>query len=401
MAGNWTPSEDHLSKPILNLVWDTGTLSWVRQTQAGAGGGGTEYTVDAVVPANPTGPTLVAERDDQLSVLTEAEGDWTNVRASSKGAVWVTIPDVNGDPITSFGGGTEYNQGTVATATDVLKMAGAIRRDTAALDAGVIDGDRAALSVDAAGRLRVTSADLTQPVSIAATVTVDSELPAAAALADNAANPTAPAVGAFLMGFDGTNWDRIRADGGSIFIQDGGNSITVDGSVSVSGAVDTELPAAAVLSDNFANPTAPAVGAFSMLWDGSTWDRAPGNSADGVRANLVPVTSGGCLISHLISAATTNATSVKASAGQVYGWKIFNNSAGRRYVKLHNTAGAPTAGVGVVMTIGVQAGVEVSLAVPQGIEFTTGIAFTTVTGIADSDATAVSANDLAIDIFYK
>jgi hypothetical protein len=48
----------------------------------------------------------------------------------------------------------------------------------------------------------------TQPVSIAATVTVDTELPTAAALADNTANPTVPAVGAFAMHYDGSAWDR-------------------------------------------------------------------------------------------------------------------------------------------------------------------------------------------------
>lgn len=59
------------------------------------------------------------------------------------------------------GGGTQYDQGTVSGAADSLTMAGAIRRDTAALDAGVADGDRAALSTDSAGRLRVTAADTT------------------------------------------------------------------------------------------------------------------------------------------------------------------------------------------------------------------------------------------------
>ena len=83
-----------------------------------------------------------------------------------------------------------------------------------------------------------------------------------AALTDNFANPTALAVGAFLMFWDGANWDRASGAGGIL-------------------SVDTELPAAAALSDNFANPTAPAVGAFAMLWDGATWDRWPGNSVSG------------------------------------------------------------------------------------------------------------------------
>lgn len=49
---------------------------------------------------------------------------------------------------------------------------------------------------------------------------------------------------------------------------------------------DTELPAAAALADNTANPTAPAVGSFGHLWDGVTWDRFPGTSADGALVNL-------------------------------------------------------------------------------------------------------------------
>jgi len=40
--------------------------------------------------------------------------------------------------------------------------------------------------------------------------TVETELPAAAALADAASNPTAPAVGADLQGFNGATWDRVR-----------------------------------------------------------------------------------------------------------------------------------------------------------------------------------------------
>lgn len=63
----------------------------------------------------------------------------------------------------------------------------------------------------------------------------------------------------------------------------------VSGSVTIaSGSVtaDTELPAAAALADNTANPTVPGVGAFGHVYDGSTWDRMPGTSADGVLVNL-------------------------------------------------------------------------------------------------------------------
>ncbi len=67
-----------------------------------------------------------------------------------------------------------------------------------------------------------------------------------------------------------------NASGASaVNIQDGGNSITVDGTVGISGTVtvDTELPTAAALADGTANPTTPLVGANQEIFNGSTWDR--------------------------------------------------------------------------------------------------------------------------------
>lgn len=67
----------------------------------------------------------------------------------------VSIKDNNGNSITSFGGGTQYNQGDAATSTDTMTMAGCVRVDTPAVAAGVIDGDRARCMVDSTGRLWV------------------------------------------------------------------------------------------------------------------------------------------------------------------------------------------------------------------------------------------------------
>jgi hypothetical protein len=108
----------------------------------------------------------------------------------------------------------------------------------------------------------------------------------------------------------------------------------------------------------------------------------------------------GCSIYHKVSAASTNAANVKAAPGQVYGWRIFNNTGYPVYVKLHNTAGAPTAGAGVVQTIGVQAGESDDDFILTGLAFPTGIGITIVKGIADNDATAVALNDCVVDLFY-
>lgn len=110
--------------------------------------------------------------------------------------------------------------------------------------------------------------------------------------------------------------------------------------------------------------------------------------------------TGAASIKHIISAATTNLTSVKASAGRLLGWKIGNTNAAWRYIKLHNIASAPTAGSGVVMTIGIPPGGSVQQTIEGGLAFSTGIGVSMVTGSADSDTVAVGAGDLICDLFY-
>lgn len=120
-----------------------------------------------------------------------------------------------------------------------------------------------------------------------------------------------------------------------------------------------------------------------------------------VDAASSPATSGGYSTYHLVSAASTNATNIKASAGQLYGWYIFNGNAAARKVAFHNTAGTPTAGASVFFSLVIPAGGGANAFGEGGIPFSTGIGITTVTGVADSDATAVGANDLVINLWYK
>ncbi len=89
-------------------------------------------------------------------------------------------------------------------------------------------------------------------------------------------------------GFDILRYNALRVD------SSGGLRIgTVSGTVTV----DTELAEGQAAADNTSNPTVPGVRSFGHVWDGSTWDRAPGTSADGTLVNLganndVTVTSG-------------------------------------------------------------------------------------------------------------
>lgn len=128
----------------------------------------------------------------------------------------------------------------------------------------------------------------------------------------------------------------------------------------------------------------------------------PGNTPNTVPwlVSNVPSTTGGASDFHLVSAGSTNANVVKNSSGQLYGWSVFNNAAYPIFVKFYNQTTSPTPGTGVVQTVAVQAGVSVELWLAGGRFYSTGIGLTVTKGIADSDATAVLANDCVLDIFY-
>jgi hypothetical protein len=116
-----------------------------------------------------------------------------------------------------------------------------------------------------------------------------------------------------------------------------------------------------------------------------------------VRANATGASS----FSNVVSAATTNAQSIKGSAGRVLGWSFVNNATAVRYVKLHNIATAPTAGAGVVSTIPIPPNGGVSnVTLGQGMGFGTGIGMTIVTGAAATDATSVAAADVVGTLFF-
>lgn len=113
-------------------------------------------------------------------------------------------------------------------------------------------------------------------------------------------------------------------------------------------------------------------------------------------------TTGGATPYQLISAATTNATSVKASAGTVYGIQVYNTGAAVAFLKIYNKASAPTVGTDTpVKTIGIPAAGGSNLPITDiGIALGTGIAFA-ITGLNTvADTTAVAANQVTVNIDY-
>lgn len=118
--------------------------------------------------------------------------------------------------------------------------------------------------------------------------------------------------------------------------------------------------------------------------------------------SLIPATTGGLTLSHVVAAASTNATSLKASAGQVYEVCLNSNAAYNMFLKLYNKATAPTVGTDTpVKVIQAQAGLPACMRSEEGFTFGTGIAWALTKGITDADATAVLVSDGTVEIGYK
>lgn len=139
-----------------------------------------------------------------------------------------------------------------------------------------------------------------------------------------------------------------------------------------------------------------------MVWNGASYDRATGSAARGQDVAIKPSASATAPSSaRIASAATTNATSVKASAGNVYHIIAGNTAASARYLKLYNKASAPTVGTDtplVTLYLPASGGFAEVFDIPLG--FTTGIAYAITAGVADTDTAAVSANDVHGIILY-
>lgn len=124
-----------------------------------------------------------------------------------------------------------------------------------------------------------------------------------------------------------------------------------------------------------------------------------------LNVKIAPGTTGGLTKSFAIMAASTNATSVKASAGQVYHIQVFNNSANIGYLKFYDKASSPTCNSDTVVwevlipasTSGAGAVVDIS----SGLVFSTGIAYCVTGAIAVNDNTAVAASAMIVNLGYK
>jgi hypothetical protein len=144
----------------------------------------------------------------------------------------------------------------------------------------------------------------------------------------------------------------------------------------------------------------PSLSNAQPVSQSGTWTLQPGNTPNTSPWLITqnPATSGG--LSIYTGSIGATATSVKSSAGQVYGWYIFNSNSSTVYVQIFNVAsGSVTLGTtSPTMSLGIPAGAAAN------VEFVNGIAFGTAITVAVTTARAGGtgpSNTVDLNILYK
>lgn len=379
-------------------------------------GAGTQYTEDAVAAANPTGTMVMAVRADALAAVTTTDGDNIAARATNSGELYVK--HVDAIPVTDNGGSLTVD-GTVTanagTGTFVIgdgggsitvdgsvSVTGAVDTEltTGDLDTGAGTDTRAVVglvgSASGGGQLIPGSATDGLLVNLGAnndvTVTGGVGINAGTNNIGDVDVLTVPAPLSTTGG--GTEATALRVtiasdSTGVVSIDDNGGSLTVDGTVAISGTV-TVGSHAVTNAGTFAVQASgdvahDAVDSGSPIKIGARAETSPKGItlvADGDRTDLLADADGmllvkigtanGDLISERVadtggtSTAFTNFSAVASTRNYVTSIHIYNSSATAGYVDFRDgTAGA------VLFTAAAPAGGGMTIASPVPLFKTT------------------------------
>lgn len=120
-----------------------------------------------------------------------------------------------------------------------------------------------------------------------------------------------------------------------------------------------------------------------------------------VSASLYPDTTGGLSVYRTLNISASQA--IKATAGAVYGYYLYNYDADPSYVKFYNTSGAINVGTDTpILTIGIPASAAANIEFPHGlVGFTNGIGIAATSGAPDDNTAVPAASAVGGNIFYK
>jgi hypothetical protein len=105
---------------------------------------------------------------------------------------------------------------------------------------------------------------------------------------------------------------------------------------------------------------------------------------------------------HIVSTASTNASLIKNSGGRVVAWTCGTTATSPRFLKLYNSASAPTVGsTAVARTVMIPASGVAQLEIAVGLAFSSGIGAAITTGLADADTGATVAGDTVCDVHWQ
>lgn len=374
---------------------------------ASGSGGGTEFNEDTSHSSGAAGTLMLGVRNDAGgTTFTDNNGDYSPIAVDNLGRVIISVLSLSpGTSAANLGKAEDagHSSGDVGVMSLCVRAASATDRS-----AGATDGDYEPCAVDANGKLWTNA---------------DTEMPAAAALVDDTANPTVPGVASFNMCFDGSTWDRCtKATAGNGAVDTATQRVTIandsTGNLATIGTSVTPGTSAAHLgkAEDGAHTTGDTGVMLLGVRAASPTDRSAGptdgdyeplgiNAAGAVWTTPTPTTAGGLTTHYLTSAASTNSTNVKNAAGQVYLIRAVNTTSTLYFLRMYNASAAPTcsSATNFIETIPIPASASgAGIVIPQymGQTYATGISYCLTGGGSSTDNTN-AATGVYLTILYK
>ncbi len=282
----------------------------------------------------------------------------------------------------------------------------------------VADGDLNTFNMDEEGRLKVASKPASYPditgdiTAVQATIGTPVAGGTVAGDVSRSSNIMAFCTGTFSTincTFEGsleasgdTNWFAVQA------VRSNANTIeTATGNLSAQPAYGWELSVNALRRVRV-RCTARTSGTQSWRFVQGTYATEPIPAAQVSATQPVsgtvtsnegtPVTPTASILN---SAASTNGTVVKGSAGTIYALAVSNNGAGVAYFKLHNSTTVTVGTTAVSQWFKVPAGDSINIYYGKvGLRHGTGICYSITGAVADNDTTAVAAGQVKVNLSY-
>lgn len=306
---------------------------------------------------------------------------------------------VGGALLTSIAGAIKAEDSAGASGDNGVVML-MQRRDS---DASAVDtdGDYATLKGDEEGRLKVSSKPASYP---AVTGSITASAQSVSADVSRASNVMFYVTGTFAghnVTFEGsidagTSWFGIQV------VRSNANTIeTTSGALGAAPAYAWEASVNG-LTNVRVRATAHSSGTANWRITLGTYatEPIPAAQISGTQpvSGTVTTTLGNPTNASIInSAASTNGTVIKASAGNLYGITASNNGAGVAWVKLHNSTTVTVGSTAVAQWFAVPAGGSIREDWgPLGARFSTGICLSITGAVADADTTAVAAGQVKV-----